>query len=92
MKVQLEWTEEITYRTEVEISADEQAKIRQWLTMDHKGEYHPEEETDEPLTADDVYQWFTSGDESDWFDRWSAITDVYGVDDRSLDSVTEVKE
>lgn len=91
MKVKLEWTEEVTYHTVLEIDEAELAKIRQWKTMDFKGVYHPEDEVPEVVLAD-VADWLTSGEESDWFDRCDATRDLYGVTDRTLEGVTEVKE
>ncbi len=91
MKVKLEWSEEVTYHTTLEIDEEEITKIRQWKTMDHKGVFHPDEE-DPVVTVADVREWFGSGEEADWFDRCDSDQDFYGVTDRTLEAVTEVKE
>lgn len=92
MKVKLEWSEEVTYYTTLDIDEEEITNIRLWLTMDGSGVYHPEQMDDTPLTAADVGAWFDSGGEADWFDRCDTDRDFYGVTDRKLEDVTEVKE
>lgn len=84
MKVTLEWSEQVTYVSEVEV---DEGEIRLWLADEDPERVNPQHE----VTAENVREFLTAGDESDWFELCDTDTDFHSVEERTLDGVALTK-
>lgn len=88
MKVQIEWTEEVSYETVIEV---DEVEVRKWLTMDAGGVYHPElEQPNVPVTSAETLEYLRNGEEDAWFDQCDSARDFKAVYDRHLDEAQPV--
>ena len=85
MKVELDWTEEVSYKSVIEVDA---ADVLAWL---NEGE--PEETwlTESDLTDADLQMYMTESD-FEWFEACDTTADFYSVDERDLGSVRVMRK
>jgi hypothetical protein len=77
MKVAIEWTEEVSYRSVIEVDGDE---VREWLES--------EADPASPLTGDQVERFLQASLSEEWFEQCDTSRDFVSVNDRTLDDVT----